>query len=157
MPFPARVFPIVVALLTSCASSDSKPYVARVATLSVAPHIAMAAVQEQAAAQGWTVIAVSESRMEAVAPSADLAGIPTREHWLVDVDAGVLRLTRHFEANFDGTGWMSADDVCATYAYHAEDNQLAAFMRRLRDASDASPQPLRIARNQSGTSARSPQ
>lgn len=157
MPFPPKLFPVAVfALLAGCASSDSKPYVARIATLSVSPRVAMAAVQQQAAEQGWTVIAVSDTRMEALSASGDLAGIPTREHWLVEVDDGVLRVTRHFEASFDGA-WMSADDVCATYAYHAEDSQLAAFMRRLDDASDASQQALRVARNQTGTSARSPQ
>jgi hypothetical protein len=123
---------LVISGLLACTAV--KPYVAPRITVAVDDQMAFAAVYANAVAQGWTIVRADagRGRLEAVSPLTDTHGYRERQRWVFAVDDHEIRVRLTWEVQFEpDAAWRSHKDVCRSYVYAREKEQLAKILKLL--------------------------
>lgn len=93
------------------------------------------AVQELIRSQGFELMQVDEATgLVHAQHHLDEVPVAMREQWFFFVADNHVAVERRFEARFsDDEPWRSADEVCDTYSYDLEQDQLTRIRLTLTD------------------------
>ncbi|MEZ0312399.1 MAG: hypothetical protein ACAI38_11545 [Myxococcota bacterium] len=121
---------VIILSSAACATTGqfdgAKQYVSPTLTLPQVGADLTAAVEQLVRHEGWTVVARTKDRIEAVSRADESMGVAMRERWVFAITDYEVAVVRTLEAQFDkGGAWEHETQVCTGYVYMREREVLA--------------------------------